>query len=128
MAKKVLLVDDEPDIVTLTKLILDKNGFEVTTASDGKEGLQKAQEQIPDLIILDMRMPKATGDEVAVELMQHPQTKDIPIIFFTNSLDIDAVSQDMKQKGLLPQGRRCAFLSKSCSNEELLSAVHTLLG
>ena len=61
MSKKILVVDDEPDVVTVIKFTLETRGFEVITAYDGDEGLNKAKRERPDLIILDVLMPKMYG-------------------------------------------------------------------
>jgi CheY-like chemotaxis protein len=127
MSKKVLMVDDEPDIIALTKMILEKNGFEVSTASDGKEGLQRAAVDKPDLIILDIRMPKICGEEVAAELGRDPHTAYIPIIFFTNSTTVSSLTAELEETGVFHKGAHKAILSKSCSNEELLSTIAKLL-
>ena len=61
ISKKILVVDDEPDVVTVIKFTLETRGFEVITAYDGDEGLNKAKRERPDLIILDVLMPKMYG-------------------------------------------------------------------
>ena len=127
MSKRILMVDDEPDIIALTKIILEKNGFEVSTASDGREGLQRAAEEKPDLIILDIRMPKIYGEEVASELNKDPETSEIPIIFFTNSTTVSSLSAELEEIGIYRKGGNKAVLSKSCSNEDLLSTISKLL-
>ncbi|MEW9500650.1 response regulator transcription factor [Jeotgalibacillus marinus] len=81
MAKKVLVVDDEQSIVTLLKYNLEQAGYEVITAFDGEDGKQKALEEGPDLIVLDLMLPKMDGIEVCKELRkEHVQ---IPIIMLT---------------------------------------------
>ncbi|ANB62247.1 response regulator transcription factor [Anoxybacteroides amylolyticum] len=81
MSKKVLIVDDEPSIVTLLEYNLKQAGFEVITASDGEEGLQKAILEQPDLIILDLMLPKIDGIEVCKQLRQ--QKIMVPILMLT---------------------------------------------
>jgi two-component system alkaline phosphatase synthesis response regulator PhoP len=80
---KILLVDDDPDFLEATKQILLANRFEVITAKDGDEGIQKARFENPDLIFLDVIMPGKDGYTVCYELRKNPQTRPIPIIMLT---------------------------------------------
>ena len=80
MAKRILIVEDEVDVARLIKFMLELNDFEVITAYDGEEGLRQAKEQRPDLIILDLKIPKIAGDDVAFELNRDSNTTNIPII------------------------------------------------
>lgn len=81
--KKVLMIDDEPDLVEVIKQRLELRGYEVLVASDGKEGLEKVITKQPDLILLDIKMPGIDGFEVLRRLRNNQETKDIPIIMFT---------------------------------------------
>jgi DNA-binding response OmpR family regulator len=83
MAKKILIVDDEPKIVMMVKNRLEASGYEVLTASDGQEGLDKARSQKPDLIILDVMLPKIDGYKVCRMLKFDEAYKKISIIMFT---------------------------------------------
>ena len=79
--KRILVVDDEAELVKALQIRLKQENYEVLVAYDGKEGLQKAQECKPDLIILDILIPKMEGDSVAAALKEEKETRDIPIIF-----------------------------------------------
>lgn len=127
MNKKILIVEDEHDVVKLTRFVLENDGFEVIAAYDGNDGLEKARTQKPDLIILDVKLPGMMGNEVAIELMKEPHTADIPIVFLTNTPGIAWLSLGIKFKELKDEIKHKTFLSKSCSNEELLSAIYKLL-
>lgn len=82
--KKILVVDDDPDIVETTKAILETEGYQVLTAADGTEGLAKAREAKPDLMILDVMMDRETeGFHVSYELKKDEKTKAMPIIMLT---------------------------------------------
>lgn len=81
--KKILVVDDDKDLRYLLKTNLGESGYHVITAENGEEGLQKAKEVVPDLILLDIQMPGKDGGEVSAELKKDPKTKNIPIIFLT---------------------------------------------
>jgi len=92
--KKILVVDDEPDIVILIKSRLESNGYEVIGAYNGKEGIEKAKEFKPDMILLDLMMPIMDGYEAGEILRNEEETKDIPIILFTA-----ASAEEVSQKG-----------------------------
>jgi DNA-binding response OmpR family regulator len=79
----VLVADDEEDIRALVAFRLQRAGYEVITAADGEEALTLATTRLPDLVVLDMMMPKATGLEVTRSLRGQDSTKDIPVILLT---------------------------------------------
>ncbi len=83
MAKRILLVDDERDLVFYTKLFLEEQGYEVLTAYDGAQALEVLEEERPDLIILDVVMPRVSGWDVMRELREDPEKADIPILMLT---------------------------------------------
>jgi len=84
--KQILVVDDEPDIVNIVSMMLEKEGFCVSSASNGIEALSSVKESKPDVIFLDRNMPEMGGDEVMTRLKESPETSSIPIILLT-SLD-----------------------------------------
>jgi two-component system alkaline phosphatase synthesis response regulator PhoP len=81
--QKILIADDEPDIIEIVSYNLSKEGFEVFTAADGNEALQQARQHHPDLIILDIMMPGKTGVEVCQILRTQPEFAQTLIIFLT---------------------------------------------
>ena len=83
MAKTILVVDDERHIVRLVQVNLGRAGYEVTTAYDGVEALEAVRSEIPDMIILDVMMPRMDGFEALKKLRADAQTKDIPVIMLT---------------------------------------------
>jgi len=85
MAKKVLIVEDEELIYELLQKKLTQEGYEVTIAKDGEEGLAKMREEKPDLILLDIIMPKKGGFEVMEEMQKEEDLKNIPVIVISNS-------------------------------------------
>ena len=82
-AKRILIVDDEPHLVKLVKLRLEANGYEVATALNGLEGLKEAEENHPDLIIVDVMMPKMDGYTFVKNIRVRDELKAIPIIVLT---------------------------------------------
>jgi DNA-binding response OmpR family regulator len=82
-AKKILVVDDEPDIVTYLEALFQDNGFEVIAAYNGKEAFEKAVNEKPDLISLDITMPEESGIRTFRDLQDHEATQKIPIIIVT---------------------------------------------
>jgi DNA-binding response OmpR family regulator len=84
MAKKVLLVEDSPTQALKTKLMLESKNYEVFIACDGEEGLIKATEVKPDLIVLDVYLPHLSGFDVCRELKSNVQLRGLPIIMFSN--------------------------------------------
>lgn len=84
MAKKVLIVEDSPTQAIKTKLILEGKNYEVFVAADGDEGLNKATELKPDLIVLDVYLPTMSGFEVCKQIKSTLQLRTIPIIMFSN--------------------------------------------
>jgi len=81
--KKILIIDDEPTLVLMITKRLESSGFQVISAGSGAEGLNKAREEKPDLILLDVMMPEMDGFEVLKTLRQTPETSEISVVIFT---------------------------------------------
>ena len=120
MAKKILVVDDEPDIQQLISRRLKSNGYEVATAGSGDEALKKMPEIRPDLIILDVMMPPPNGFQVCRTLKDDPKYQKIPIILLT------ARSTESDQFWGMESGSD-AYVTKPYNPEELLTKVKALL-
>lgn len=92
MKAKILIVDDEPDVIELVRYNLEDAGFDVECAADGSEGLEKARCTAPNLILLDVMLPGLDGFEICKLLRNHPQTAGIPVIMLTaKAEEIDRV-------------------------------------
>jgi two-component system alkaline phosphatase synthesis response regulator PhoP len=123
--KKVLLVDDDVEFCEAVKLLLEDKGYEVTLAYDGKEGLDKARNEKPDAIILDVMMPEMNGYDVCVVLKADPELKKIPVTLLT------AVDQSIfkttytQQMGLMTEADD--YLAKPVEPQELVKCVEGLL-
>ena len=117
--KKILIADDEPDILEIIQYNLQGEGYEVYTAKDGDEALMRAKQVKPDLIILDIMMPKKTGVEVCEILRTQPLFKETLIIFLT------ALSDESSQMKGLDTGAD-DYVNKPISPKLLLSRVNAL--
>ncbi len=89
MTEKILIIDDDLDTLRLVGLMLQKEGYQIVAAHNGKQGLLKAQEETPDLVLLDVMMPEMDGYEVARRLRQNPETAGAPILMFTAKAQLD---------------------------------------
>ncbi|MEM1158066.1 MAG: response regulator [Verrucomicrobiota bacterium] len=87
MASKILIIEDEPDVVDMIELGLHGAGLKTISAADGEAGLRKAREESPDLLILDLMIPKLSGLEVCKNLRKDPATSSLPIIMLTAKAD-----------------------------------------
>jgi two-component system alkaline phosphatase synthesis response regulator PhoP len=116
MPKKILAVDDERHIVRLIQVNLERAGYEVVSAFDGKEGLEKVDSEQPDLIVLDVMMPYMDGFEVVQCLKKNPETRDIPIIL------LSAKRQDADVFRGWQSGCDC-YLTKPFNPMELIAIV-----
>jgi two-component system, OmpR family, alkaline phosphatase synthesis response regulator PhoP len=117
--KKILIADDEPDILEIIQYNLQAEGFEVITAKNGNEAIEKAKKNMPDLIILDIMMPGKTGMEVCNLLRQLPAFKNTLIIFLTALSD-----ETTEVKGL--ESGADDYLTKPISPKVLVSKVNAL--
>ncbi|MEK7123984.1 MAG: response regulator [Patescibacteria group bacterium] len=93
---KILLIEDEPGQVLAISSALSSAGYEIVSADDGKEGLAKAKTENPDLILLDIVLPKMDGVAVLNELKKNPQTKEIPVIILTNLATGETMRETME--------------------------------
>jgi two-component system alkaline phosphatase synthesis response regulator PhoP/two-component system response regulator VicR len=119
MAKKILAVDDERHIVRLVQVNLERQGYEVVTAFDGKEALEKVESEHPDLIVLDVMMPYMDGFEVLQNLKKNQNTRDIPVIMLT------AKAQDADVFRGWQSGVDC-YLTKPFNPMELIAFVRRI--
>ena len=118
--KKILVVEDEKDMVYAVTLELETAGYEVITAFDGKEGLEKARKESPDLIILDLMLPKMDGYKVCGLLKADRRYNRIPIIMFT------ARAQDSDMK-MGEEAGTDAYITKPFDPQVLLKKARELL-
>ena len=117
MKTRILLVDDEKDIIEVTKVRLESNGFEVACAYDGLSALDKAKEIKPDIILLDLFMPVIHGYEVCKKIKENAETKDIPVILFSAGLCKDSCPKEAKDVGAAD------FIAKPFDPGELIDKI-----
>ena len=118
MAKTVLVVDDEPVVVEIARRKLIERGFEVMTAGNGEEALAALSQKIPDLIILDIQMPKMNGYTFIMERAKNPEYVKIPVIILTAYNEMEPL---FKRHGVK------AYLLKPLKLQDLLDKVASIL-
>jgi two-component system alkaline phosphatase synthesis response regulator PhoP len=125
MAKKILIVDDDPDFVNAVSMILKSKKYEVVIAYDGMEGLAKVKGERPDLIVLDVMMPKKDGYAVCKELKADPQWSKIPVLLLTAVASHVATTRFTTEMGLETEADD--YLDKPVEPDVLAKRVETLL-
>ena len=118
---KVLIIDDDPDIVTYMEMFLEDNGFTVISAADGLEGLAKAKSDKPDLITLDVTMPGKSGTEVFRQLRVDDQTRHIPVYIITGVMEF---RQFIYQRTIDPPE---GYMEKPIDSRVLLKNINRIL-
>ena len=118
---KILLIDDDPDFVESTKIVLESKPYEVVVAYEGDEGLRKAKEENPDLILLDIIMPVKDGFTAAEQLKKDPELRKIPVLMLTSY-------SSRRQETSIPVSRGFEleaedYIEKPISPDELLKVV-----
>ena len=120
MTRTVLIVDDEPNIVLSLKFLVSQQGYEVRTAGNGEEALQSLREKVPDLVLLDIMMPKPDGYEVCQIIRSTPEWKEIPVIMLT------AKGRDVERQKGLAMGAD-DYITKPFATNELVTKVRAMI-
>ena len=133
MPEKILIVDDDPDVVLYLSTMLKDRGYVTVDARNGKEGIEKAKEELPDLILLDLMMPQKSGISLLSDLKKDDDLKKIPVIMVTGvsgetGIDLESFFQrsstaDANQDVMRPQ----ALIEKPVDPEKLLRLVKKAL-
>jgi len=124
--KKIALVDDDVDFCEATKILLESQGYEVTLAYDGKEGLEKIRREKPDLVILDVMMPEMNGYDVCVVMKADPELNMIPVILLTGVDKAFFQTAYTKHMGMMTEADD--YIAKPVEAEELAAHVASFLG
>lgn len=120
MGKRILVVDDDENILNLEKTILEQKGFSVTTAGGGNEALKVLAEEGFDLILLDVMMPEVDGFSVCRKIKNDPRLKDIPVIFLTAKGGGEALAEGFESGAVM-------YINKPFTANKLLTIVNTML-
>jgi len=130
MKKKILIVDDEPDIVNYLEMVLQDQGYETTTAGNGNEAMESVKMDPPDLVTLDITMPEASGTRFYKEIRLDPDLANIPVIIVTAVTgmggDKYAYEKFISNRHLVPAPE--AYFPKPIDREEFLKSVGEILG
>ena len=121
MSQRILIADDEPNIVVSLEFLMKREGFDVQVAVDGEAALQAVAQQVPDLVLLDIMLPKKDGFEVCQQIRANPQWKSIKVVMLT------AKGRDTEVSKGLALGAD-AYMTKPFSTKDLVAKVRELLG
>jgi DNA-binding response OmpR family regulator len=127
MSKKyVLIVDDDPDLVETVCMMLEDKGYEVGKAYDGVEGEEAIKERHPDLLVLDVMMPRKDGYQLCAELKADSATKDIPIILLTAVGEAVPTTSYTHAQGMSTEAEE--YIPKPVDSKTLVEAVESFFG
>lgn len=121
MKNKLLIIDDEPDILITMKMSLELEGFEVRTSRSGADALKKLGEEKPDILLLDLMLPDKSGFQLANEIKSKEEYKDIPIIVLSGMTD-------EASKHIAAKGGVVEFIEKPVDMPKLLFHIRDILG
>ena len=141
MSKRILIIDDEPDIVTFLSAVLEENGYSSMSAQDGVEGLETLRREKPDLVLLDLMMPKKSGITMFQELRKDPELGQIPVVVVTGVSEVTGVDfrnfmykQPLKDEkkfvettGLTKYTIPDGYVEKPIDPDELMKAIKIAL-
>jgi len=120
MGKRILVVDDDENILNLEKTILEQRGFEVTGAVGGAEALDVLAKKSFDLVLLDVMMPEVDGFTVCRKIKEDPRLKDLPVIFLTAKGGGEALAEGFESGAIM-------YINKPFTANKLLTIVNTML-
>ncbi len=128
MSKKILIVDDEPDMRTFLSALLEENGYDATLAENGKMAAKNLKEETPDLVLLDLMMPEKSGISFYRELRKNSETAKVPVIMVTafeneKYPDVDFSKQIYDESVPAPQ----AYLKKPVDKDLLVETIKKLI-
>jgi CheY-like chemotaxis protein len=133
MAKKILIIDDDPDVILFLSTMLRDNGYDTVDAHNGREGLEVAKTEMPDLILLDLMMPQKSGIALLSELRGYKDLRNIPVIMVTGvsgetGIDLESFFEKSSKDGdegfsMRPEG----LIEKPVDPEKLMRLVRKVL-
>lgn len=119
MGRRVLLIEDEPNIIEAISYLLSRDGWTVHTHSDGETAIEKVMQGVPELIILDVMLPGRSGYDILRDLRAKPETADVPVMMLT-------ARGQARDRELAESLGATQFMTKPFSNAEVLDSVRTL--
>ena len=119
--RRVLLIEDEPNIIEAIRFILSRDGWRVDTHSDGKSAVDAVRERMPDLVVLDVMLPNRSGYDILNDLRNAEETRDMPVLMLT-------ARGQKKDRELAERLGASRFMTKPFSNGEILDTVRELVG
>ena len=122
----ILLVDDEANFLEIFYAKLRQAGFRVETAENGEKGIEAAKKFKPDLILMDMKMPKMNGAQAVIKLKEDPETKDIKVVFLTNFGDLRTGMEEIDRKFSRDIGAM-DYLRKTSDLDEIVKKIQTFV-
>ena len=140
MPKKIMIVDDDPDNISIISLIVEDNGYTSVSAKNGKEGFELAKKEKPDLITLDLIMPEQSGIVMFQELKKDPDLCDIPVVIISGASEVTGVDlknfifkqaagyeKVVETSGMGKYSAPNAFVEKPVNPDELVKIINDLL-
>ena len=121
--RKIIIIDDDPDIVTFLTVLLQDNGYETIEARDGAEGLDKTKAEKPDLILLDITMPEKSGVKFYREVRGDPELRSTPVVMVTGVMQEFKKFISTRKQVPPPDG----YIGKPVDKQELLETIAKLL-
>ncbi len=129
LKKRILVVDDEPDVVTYLVTLLEDNGYETDSAADGNQAIERVRQRKPDLIALDISMPEKSGIKFYRELKQDPELSFVPVLVVTAVTgygdDPDVFQKFLSSRKQVPPPE--GFIAKPIDQDEILEAIRGLV-
>lgn len=118
---KIMIVDDEPNIIELEKALLETEGYEVIEAHNGEEAIKLLKKNTPDLVILDMMMPGMSGREVCEKIRENPKTKNLKVFFITVARFSEIGKKELENLNVSD------YITKPFDNEDVLNRIKKVL-
>ncbi len=120
MSKRVLIIEDEPNIIEAISLILSRDGWHVDSHSNGHDAVSVVQARAPDLVILDVMLPGRSGYEILTDLRAQPETRDLPVLMLT-------ARGQARDRELAERAGASRFMTKPFSNADVIEALNALV-